>query len=237
MSSENCNKTLGCLIKNNIKLICIDFDNTLVSVHTYGKWDESASQLSNYVRPDIEQLINKCLKQNIHVGIVTYSSQHELVNNVLEIVFGQNANKIFVRTSDMKYNFKNSFCSTLIKQNELKMERKIPMIVSIMFDIYNNTNKLIPVKSVLLIDDDWNNIKTAKNAGFYTYHYTNNSDKVLYNQLQSLEGFNKPVAYTFIFADICKIVIILLYIIYAIWYDRTNKKYGIKLQTIKTESI
>ena len=87
----------------------------------------------------------------------------------------------------MSYKSKTQFCDTLLIENNIKMERKIPMMLSIMFDIYTDSNILIPIKSVLLIDDDWANIISAKNNGFQSYHYKNSSDISMYNQIQSLE--------------------------------------------------
>ena len=233
MSSNNCDKTLNCLIKNKIKLICIDFDNTLLSIHTYGKWDDTALNLAKHVRPEFKLFISKCLQQNIYIGIVTFSSQTELVIDVLKHVFKEDSKKIFVKTTNMSYKSKTKFCDKLLIENNIKMERKIPMMLSIMFDIYTDSNIIVPIKSVLLIDDDWANISSAKNNGFHSYHYKNSSDISMYNQLQSLEGFNKSTSYTFIIGAKCKLFIIVLIILYAFWNDITKKQYGTRLSTIQ----
>ena len=48
MNYNKIGKTLNCLISKGIKLICIDFDNTLLSISTYGRWDDTAEKLIKY---------------------------------------------------------------------------------------------------------------------------------------------------------------------------------------------
>ena len=52
-------KTLDRLISTGIKLICIDFDNTFISINTYGRWDGDAIELTNYIRPIFVKFIRK----------------------------------------------------------------------------------------------------------------------------------------------------------------------------------
>lgn len=231
MSIQNCNKTLNCLIKKNIKLICIDFDNTLLSISTYGKWDDTASKLATYVRGSFILFINNCIKKNINVAIVTFSNQHQLVKDVLQIIFKENSKKINVKSTLIRYSPKTRFCSKVLKNNKIKLQRKVPMMISVIYDIYKNNKVVIPVNSVLLIDDDASNINTARLNGFNTYHYINSSDISMFTQLQSMEGFNKSPTYTFVFADICKVTILFLLLIYAIWRDNTVQQFGYKYHT------
>lgn len=231
MSIENCNKTLNCLIKKNIKLICIDFDNTLLSISTYGKWDDTSSKLATYVRGSFILFINNCLQKNINVAIVTFSNQHQLVKDVLQIIFKEKALNIIVKSTLIRYTSKTRFCSKVLQNNKIKLQRKVPMMISVIYDIYKNNQIVIPINSVLLIDDDASNIDTARLNGFNTYHYVNNSDISMFTQLQSIEGFNKSPTYTFVYADICKVIILFILFIYAIWRDNTVKQYSYKYYT------
>ena len=73
------------------KLLCLDFDATLISIHTNGNWnEESVADLVQYVRPLFKQLIPAILqRKTIAIAVVTFSSQLHLIQRVLEACFGQ----------------------------------------------------------------------------------------------------------------------------------------------------
>lgn len=58
-----------------IKLLAIDFDLTLIDVHTEGCWTGSAAALASRVRPCIKEVVDEALGSGIHVAVVTFSSQ------------------------------------------------------------------------------------------------------------------------------------------------------------------
>ena len=79
-----CERVVNGLKRENIKLVALDFDLTLVSIHTQGRWTGSAETLSKYLRPIFIELISQCLRRDIVVAIVTYSQQTELIARTLE---------------------------------------------------------------------------------------------------------------------------------------------------------
>ena len=90
---------------------------------------------------------------------------------------------------------------------------------------------------ILLIDDDYNNINIAKKSGFKTYLFNRYSEKNIMSDLQK-EAIksklnSKPTTYTFIYADACKLLLILAIILFLVWKDRTTKTMGTKLITVK----
>lgn len=70
-----------------IRVLAIDFDNTLLAIHTNGMWMKSAVALSNYVRPVFRSLIPKLLQCGIYVAIVSFSCQVELMERLVNICF------------------------------------------------------------------------------------------------------------------------------------------------------
>lgn len=64
--------------------IAIDFDATIVQVHTYGRWSASAPALAAHVRPVFRAILKYGVEnEDLHVGIVTFSGQVSLIRQVL----------------------------------------------------------------------------------------------------------------------------------------------------------
>ncbi|XP_013389097.1 uncharacterized protein LOC106157863 [Lingula anatina] len=73
------------LKEKGITLLAIDFDRTIVSVHTAGAWRRGAETLAEYVRPCFKAALKAALAETlIHVCVVTYSQQPELIREVLK---------------------------------------------------------------------------------------------------------------------------------------------------------
>ena len=80
---------INCLISKGIKLLALDFDKTIVSVHTGGMWKGGTAKLADEVRPCFAHLIEAALNNratDIIVCIVTYSKQPVLIADLLKMV-------------------------------------------------------------------------------------------------------------------------------------------------------
>ena len=73
------------LVEKGIKLLALDFDRTIVSVHTAGYWKQGTQKLVEHVRPCFRALIKAALESSIHVCVVTYSTQIALIRDVLRL--------------------------------------------------------------------------------------------------------------------------------------------------------
>ena len=74
------------LERKGIKLLALDFDKTIVSVHTAGHWRQGTPKLAEHVRPCFQALIKEALlSPNIQVCVVTYSMQPTLIHDVLKM--------------------------------------------------------------------------------------------------------------------------------------------------------
>ena len=66
---------MSALHQAGINLLAIDFDLTLIDVHTGGCWAGSAATLAARVRPCMKQLMDEALSFGTHVAVVTFSPQ------------------------------------------------------------------------------------------------------------------------------------------------------------------
>jgi len=233
MTKNNILNTVKSLGNNGVRLVCIDFDDTLLSIHTNGRWDGDPIELSNYIRPVFVKLIRSCVKKNIHVAIVTFSPQEQTIRICLEHYFKDILHHIHIRTNNMDNKPNKTFCKLLKKK--LVLKRKVPMILSVCNDIYYRTGEIIYPKHTLLIDDDLNNIKVAKKSGYKTYHFSNNSDVKIISDLNTKEHFSKPTTYHFIYADVCKWILVVSVMILLFWRERTTKDMTTRLVTVKVD--
>jgi hypothetical protein len=99
---------------NNVRLLAIDFDATIIQVHTYGAWRGTAQELSTHVRPVFIKLLQYSLTlqdYGLYVSIVTFSAQKKLIRQVLAIILGSEelANRVIIRCNDMKWEWPRGF--------------------------------------------------------------------------------------------------------------------------------
>lgn len=67
--------------------IALDFDKTLIDIHTYNNWRLSVNELKKHVRPVFVRLIHQWKLRGFDVTIVTFSSQEKLIKCLLKEVF------------------------------------------------------------------------------------------------------------------------------------------------------
>lgn len=84
-------------------LIAIDFDATIIQVHTYGIWSGDASALAAHVRPVFVALLQTAVPMdNVTVAVVTFSGQVGLIR---EVLVSQSDTNLFYLRCWLKYNF------------------------------------------------------------------------------------------------------------------------------------
>ena len=139
---------LNYLTEKDIKVLTIDFDQTLVMVHTGGQWKSTYQHLSHAVRQFFVELITQALLKEFHVAIVTFSYQVKLIKEVLCYTYRKEmGNKIKV------YGWYPERYKEIGKQVH---------IGTCLNDINSENNISLTNKNVILIDDDNNNINIAK---------------------------------------------------------------------------
>ena len=82
---QSCQEAIHQILQKNVQVLAIDFDLTLVNQHTRGRWTRSPQELAQHVRPLFQDLFPIAQGAGIWIVIVTFSSQTELIQEVLRI--------------------------------------------------------------------------------------------------------------------------------------------------------
>ena len=93
------------LVSLSIKLIAVDFDLTIINVHTRGSWQFTSKALASRVRPTYKRFLTAALNCNdVHIAVVTQSPQVPLVREVLEQALPDcDTSAIHIRGTDGKW--------------------------------------------------------------------------------------------------------------------------------------
>jgi len=158
IDSAAVNAAVQPLNKLGVNLLALDFDETLIGIHTHGCWPHSLQALVPHVRPEFRDLLRAVIASNIHVAIVTLSCQPSLIKGVLEELLGdEQADKIPVRGGDGSW----SYTGTGSKDG------KQAHLASALEELHQSCSDIEITKgTTLLIDDDHRNIRIALNDGF-----------------------------------------------------------------------
>eukprot|EP00538_Stauroneis_constricta_P007051 CAMPEP_0119561588 /NCGR_PEP_ID=MMETSP1352-20130426/18043_1 /TAXON_ID=265584 /ORGANISM="Stauroneis constricta, Strain CCMP1120" /LENGTH=213 /DNA_ID=CAMNT_0007609821 /DNA_START=126 /DNA_END=767 /DNA_ORIENTATION=- len=143
-----------------INLLAIDFDQTIVSVHTYGRWKDTVPALIPHIRTELKQLILLSVQNDIQIAIVTFSPQIRIVRGILEAIFADDnpefAQTIPIRGGDRSWEYKGNG----------SLNGKQPHIASAVEELEHRDRSIeITRSTTVLIDDDDKNIVVALNEG------------------------------------------------------------------------
>jgi len=152
------------LVSLSIKLVAVDFDLTIINVHTRGSWQFTAKALASRVRPTFKQFLTAALKCNdLHIAVVTQSPQVSLVREVLEEALPEsNTSRIHIRGTDGSWK----------EVKGVTKEGKQQHIESVLRQIEKDQKLRIKSGEVILLDDDQQNIKIAESCKMRALHIT-----------------------------------------------------------------
>lgn len=93
-SQPSTEKVIGHL-KNNlgINFLALDFDQTILDIHTGGRWRGSLEELFPHIRPVYSELIMGALTNGMEVAVVTFSCQTKFVRGVLDHIVSDSLEK------------------------------------------------------------------------------------------------------------------------------------------------
>jgi len=176
------------LIECDIRLLCLDFDLTLVSQHTGGKWWGGAETLARNVRPVFKDIVPAALQCGIQVSIVTISRQSKLVADVLRIGFPCDTSGILIRGGQ-----RGRLVTETGEADELIHDgsRKEPHINSILHARHRLGEEHLVASQVLLVDDDLFNVEEALDNGHRAVILDPDSAIDIVNHIPPL-GFYSP---------------------------------------------
>jgi hypothetical protein len=139
-----------------ISFLALDFDQTILDIHTGGAWKLTLEELFPHVRPVFAQLIQAAVDNDMQVAVVTFSVQSRYVRGVLDHIVGiQASQQIPIRGGDRSWQYqgpgslagKQSHMASAVEELEARFEVQISK------------------QSTLLIDDDVRNIRFALGDG------------------------------------------------------------------------
>ena len=111
-------------------------------------------------------LVRAALKGGIFVAVVTFSIQTDLIVDALKHVFPKCCKKIPVFGNDERWACSSAMMTKFYKRKGTRLVGKLPhMCAAAAASVKKKCIKPITFSDVLLIDDDKNNIKTARGQG------------------------------------------------------------------------
>ncbi|XP_005094953.1 uncharacterized protein LOC101848650 [Aplysia californica] len=187
------------LNKKGIKLLALDFDKTLIDIHSGGMWEESTDKLVPHVRPCMKDLLETASHKGLYVAIVTYHTQGWLIKELLHKVLPKKvANKIYVQanTSDFVQRQRASSSgsssdgsSTVGGINRsliVNLNGKEAHIAAVVNDIYNDHSVAIRKEEIILMDDDINNVRIASSFGHYAFQVQQSVDYPTFESFETM---------------------------------------------------
>ena len=79
-------KAIQKLKELEINFLALDFDQTILDIHTGGSWKGTVEELYPHIRPEFKSLITAAIATNgeIEIAIVTFSCQTRMVRGVID---------------------------------------------------------------------------------------------------------------------------------------------------------
>ncbi|GFH56209.1 hypothetical protein CTEN210_12685 [Chaetoceros tenuissimus] len=158
--SPNYGAAVSHLVSIGINFLAVDFDQTMIDIHTGGRWKGTSSELATHVRPVFIELLKLANAQKMQIAIVTFSHQTQIISEVLETHFSF-AQDIVIRARDNTWWYEGNGMT----------EGKQPYMASAVEELSSkNPEVKIEKNTTLLIDDDFKNIELAGSDGVRGVH-------------------------------------------------------------------
>ncbi len=158
-----------------VRLLVLDFDQTLVSLHTHGKWSGPGYELGKHVRPFFLELVPVALRKGLAVSVATLSPQRRVVQHALAEAFGPTvARQILVRCLDGSWTPALE-CEIPESWRHCSRRGKAEHVLSVVSKIYAARSEsggeegLIEPGNVCIIDDDVMTVKQARLDGMAAF--------------------------------------------------------------------
>jgi hypothetical protein len=140
----------------DLKLLALDFDLTIVDLHTGGSWQEDADSLSHHLRPEMVCLIQEAIQSGIFFAVTSFSQQIDLIREVItDGIIAKSKTK-----APPTISIQGGTNYSDPKGKKIQLEKAITEILEL-----EGTRGITPRKT-LLIDDDKNNIRLARRDGY-----------------------------------------------------------------------
>jgi hypothetical protein len=152
-------------------LIALDFDLTIVDIHTGGQWSSTPHDLASHVRPHLKCLIETAIREGLHVAVASFSAQEDLIRHVISETIPTSQDMI-VRGG----------------RNRSEPEGKKKQLAEALYSIRQRSDATdLSPSNTILIDDDKNNIRMAKSDGYYSIWFDPDNVDGFFTSITSME--------------------------------------------------
>lgn len=155
------------LVELNVKLLAVDFDQTIVDVHTGGRWRGTSNDLASHVRPQLQCILQEAQKSNISTAVVTFSRQEELISNVVSEAIASSSVPVYGGNN-----------SSSRKGKRTQIERAVSAMEG---------ESVIPDNKIVLVDDDVNNIMRAQQDGIKAVVFNPDQPNAVFDKIKDLD--------------------------------------------------
>ena len=98
-------QSISALKTADINFLALDFDLTIVDIHTGGTWPGTIEELATHVRDIFKQLIFAAHEAGIQMAICTFSPQVAVIREVLALTFPNFGEDIPIRGADRSWTY------------------------------------------------------------------------------------------------------------------------------------
>jgi len=151
------------MARKGIKLLALDWDDTLISVHTRGQFCGLAKEIEPKIRPVFRELIVAAVASKLRVAIVSFSGQQNVIRGALNIAFP--GVDFILRCSDKQWNVSEKTLRgyfRCIPESPAKLKHLYSAAAQLCQADKENRVVIKPA-NIVLIDDDEQNVKNARN--------------------------------------------------------------------------
>lgn len=142
-------------------MVALDFDLTIIDLHTGGNWEGDATTLVSHVRPQVQCLMQQVKKLGLHVAVASFSAQEELLRETIRLAMSDSDGTSMIVVGGRNSSEKTGKRRQLEKVLDAMASKNAPQ----------STDRS-PVKAnTLLIDDDPGNIRMARKDGYLSFWF------------------------------------------------------------------
>jgi predicted HAD superfamily phosphohydrolase YqeG len=182
-----------------IRMVAIDFDRTILKIHTGGVWRGTLEELQQQVRPELATLIQTIDRYNkehekqqqhqqqsssrLHMAVVTFSGQVSFVGGVLQSILPESYQAIPIRGEDDSWREPHPNLGWWPADADVNYDSAKQSHMLSAWQALESKN--ISKEATVLIDDDAFNVQVAKTNGVRgVVLYPQNPGKMLNDLLE-----------------------------------------------------
>jgi len=174
---EQSSKAVDRLVKLNINFLALDFDLTMIDIHTGGHWKDTPAEMAKHMRPMFIPLLEEAHSKSIRLAICTFSPQVKHISEVLRIIYPDFHQHFVIRGRDKSWSYEG---------NGMR-DGKQPYMASAATELQVRfPGESFTKRTTLLVDDDNNNVGMALQDGTRAIWLNEDDPEELLYDMQNL---------------------------------------------------